>query len=146
MYDILLRIHSLVPYLFLLITITTLALSLLELPKHTFSSKLNALARVTMILAHIQLLFGLFLLFFGDRARAAFTQGFGTIMKNADTRMALIEHPLTMIIAVGLFTVGYSRSKRAESNVAKARGILIFYSIALALALSRIPYAAWFNI
>lgn len=146
MYDILLRIHSLIPYLFLAITIATLGLTLVELPKQKFSSGLNALARVTMILAHIQLVFGLFLLFFGDRARAAFGQGMSFIMKDAEVRKALVEHPFTMILAVALFTIGYSRSKRAETQVGKTRTILIFYAIALALALSRIPYAAWFNL
>lgn len=146
MYDILLRIHSLTPYLFLAITLVTLIMAGLEMPKQKCSLGLKAIARVTMILAHIQLLFGLMLLFFGDKARAAFTQGMSFIMKDAEVRMALVEHPLTMIIAVALFTIGFSRAKRADTNVRKTRNILIFYGIALALVLSRIPYAAWFNL
>jgi len=146
MYEITLRIHSLLPYLFLIVLVIVMALAILELPKKKFSPGLKALARVGMILGHIQLLFGLLLLFLGDRARAAFSQGMGEIMKDSDTRLALIEHPMVMIIVVALLTIGFSRSKRAESKSAKTRNILIFYGIGLALALSRIPYAAWFNL
>lgn len=118
----------------------------MELPKQKCSLGLRAMARVTMILAHIQLLFGLLLLFFGDKAQAAFAQGMSFVMKDAEVRMALIEHPLTMIVAVALFTIGFSRAKRADNNARKTRNILIFYGVALALVLSRIPYAAWFNL
>lgn len=146
MYEIILRIHSLTPYLFLIIAVATIGRSIIELPKNTCSRSLKALARVTMVLAHIQLLFGLMLLFFGDRAIAAYKMGMGTLMKNPDLRLAFVEHPLTMIIAVVLFTVGFSRAKKATDNVKKNRTILIFYSIALVLVLIRLPYAAWFNL
>jgi hypothetical protein len=123
-----------------------LALSVAALSSKKFVLIHKSLARIAMILGHIQLLFGLMLLFFGDFARAAWAQGMGVVMKDSELRLALVEHPLTMIIGVVLLTMGFSRSKKAESNTAKNRNILIFYSIALVLMLSRIPYAAWFNL
>ena len=36
----------------------------------------------------------------------------GEIMKNATMRSNVVEHPLTMIIAVALITIGYSKHKK----------------------------------
>jgi len=145
MYEIMLRIHSLTPYLFLLIMFAVLAMSFAALSTGKFVALHKSLARVAMILAHIQLLFGIFLLFFGDFARAAWATGMSNVMKTSELRLALVEHPLTMIIGVALITIGFSRSKRAETDKAKNRNILIFFLIGLVLMLSRIPYQAWFN-
>lgn len=145
MYDILLKIHSVIPYLFLATSLAVLALCVAAFSTKRFVSIHKMLATITMILAHIQLLFGLFLLFFGDYARAAWAQGMGVVMKNPEMRLSLVEHPLMMIIAVTLLTIGHSRSKTKTTDVAKNRTIFIFYSIALVLVLARLPYAAWFN-
>jgi len=145
MYDILLRIHSLTPYLFLVLMIVVLAMAINSLNKGKYGILQRSLGLITMILAHVQLLFGLLLLAFGDYARAAFSQGMGVIMKDPEIRLRLVEHPLTMLISVALITIGYSRSKRTESAKAKSRNILIFYGVGLVLILSRLPYSAWFN-
>lgn len=146
MYDILLRIHSLTPYLFLVLMLVVLVLAFNGVRQSKFTLVQRSLSLITMILAHIQLVFGLLLLFFGDYARSAFASGMGTIMKDSELRLRLIEHPLTMLIGVALITIGYSRSKRADSPKAKSRNILIFYGVGLVLILSRLPYAAWFDL
>jgi hypothetical protein len=48
-----------------------------------------------------------------------------------------------MILAVALITIGFARSKRANTDKKKARNILIFYAIGLLLILSRLPYQVW---
>lgn len=146
MYDIMLRIHSLTPYLFILIMFAVLVMSISALSTGKFTAVHKSLARVAMILAHIQLLFGIFLLFFGDFARSAWATGMGNVMKTSELRLALVEHPLTMIIGVVLITIGFSRSKKAEAATAKNRNILIFFTIGFVLMLSRIPYQAWLNL
>ncbi len=146
MYDILLHIHSVTPYLFLVLMIVVLALAMQRLKKNNYTIVQRSLGLIVMALAHVQLLFGLMLLAFGDYARAAFGQGMGVVMKDVEIRLRLIEHPLTMLIAAALLTIGYSRAKRAQSANAKNRNILIFYAIGLVLILIRLPYAAWFNL
>jgi hypothetical protein len=111
-----------------------------------FTLRRMALARVTMILAHIQLIFGLGVLFLGDSAAAAMSQGMGNIMQTAELRLRFVEHPMMMVLAIALITIGFSRAKRAATNKAKNRNILLFYGIGFLLILSRIPYAAWFNL
>lgn len=64
-------------------------------------------------------------------------------MKEPLQRLYVLEHPLTMIIAVVLITVGYARAKRLQDDKKRFRSIAIFYSLALILILSRIPWNAW---
>jgi hypothetical protein len=140
MYEVLLRIHSLTPYLFILLMLLVLIMAFVGFNKGRFSGALKSLARVGLILAHIQLLMGIIML---AMQTAVFSNGMGTLMKDAALRLKYIEHPFTMILAVALITIGFSRSKRADTDKKKARNILIFYAIGLLFILSRIPYQAW---
>jgi hypothetical protein len=146
MSEILLRIHGLLPYLFLVLMLVVLAMAIGAVSSGKFSVKELALARIVLILAHIQLLFGLAVLFLGEAAQSAFAGGMGNIMKDSELRARFVEHPTMMIIAVALITIGFARSKRADNSKAKNKNILIFFGIAFVLILSRIPYATWLNL
>jgi membrane protein YdbS with pleckstrin-like domain len=65
-------------------------------------------------------------------------------MKISITRLYLVEHPLVMILAVALITIGYSKAKKAISATSKYKAIVLFYSIGLCFILSRIPWSVWF--
>ena len=146
MSDILVRVHSLIPYLFILLMLLVIAMSIGGLSSGKFSLKQMAIARVTMILAHIQLIFGLALLFLGDAANGAMSQGMGHVMSTSELRLRYVEHPMMMLLGIALITIGFSRAKRASTNKAKNRNVLLFYGIGFLLILSRIPYATWFNL
>ena len=100
------------------------------------------MARVALLLAHIQLLIGIVML---AMQRAAYASGMADLMGDAALRLKYVEHPLTMIIAVVFITIGFSKSKRAKDTKGKRKFILIFYTIGLLLILLRIPYQAWLN-
>ena len=140
MYEVLLHIHSLTPYLFILLMLIIIVMAFIGFNKGRFSGGLKSLARVGLILAHLQLLIGIFML---ASQSAIFSNGMGTIMKEATLRLKYIEHPFTMILAVAFITIGFARSKRADTDKKKARNVLIFYAIGLLLILSRIPYQVW---
>ncbi len=146
MSDILLQLHGLLPYLFLILMLATLAMSVSSLNKSTFTLRQMLLARIVLLLAHVQLLIGLAVLFLGDAARGAFANGMAEVMKTPELRVQYVEHPTTMILGIALITIGFARAKRAANGKAKNKNILIFYGIGLLLILSRIPYAAWFNL
>ena len=73
------------------------------------------------------------------------SSGMGTVMKDSLLRFSSVEHPLIMIIAVILITIGFSKHKKKETGNAKFKTIAIFYAIALILILSRIPWGSWFS-
>ena len=100
----------------------------------------------TLITMHIQLLLGIILFFTKDYfGTIEEVGGMGEVMKNDVLRSNIIEHPLTMIIAVVLVTVGYSKHKKKLTSKPKFKMLAIFYTIALVLVLAKIPWNLWFN-
>ena len=66
-------------------------------------------------------------------------------MSNSIARLYLVEHPFVNIIAVALITIGYSKHKKKLTSASKLKTIAVFYTIALVLFLSRIPWSTWMN-
>ena len=99
----------------------------------------------TLIVSHIQLLIGLVLYFVSPRLSLFSESGMGEIMKDSVNRLYLIEHPLINIIAVALITIGYSKHKKKLTSPSKLKVIAIFYTTALVLFLSRIPWSTWMS-
>jgi hypothetical protein len=68
----------------------------------------------------------------------------GTVMKDSVLRLNAVEHPMVMILVVVFVTIGYSKHKKKLVSTPKFKTLAIFYTIALVLMLSRIPWDAWF--
>ena len=141
MYKGLLHFHSFLPYLFLsLLLVSTVVFLVKNFGKKSFGKPDKMLALFTLILAHTQATIGIILYFISPIVKAALSSG--EVMSNDTYRFYAVEHLLTMLLAVILITVGYSKSKKAEDPV-KFKKLSIFYSVALILVLSRIPWEAW---
>ena len=138
-------IHSYWAYLVLIMLIITAINSLIGFfSKKEYGATDFRLALFTLIVSHIQLLIGIVLYFVSPRFDA-FQGGMGTVMKNAESRLFLVEHPLIMIIAIALITIGYSKHKKKLTSHPKFKLLSIFYTLALILVLSRIPWSVWFT-
>lgn len=98
---------------------------------------------VALILTHIQLLTGLVTYYISPWYQTLKNVGMGKAMKDAELRLMTVEHPLTMIVAIVLITIGWSRHKKLAEDQAKFKSFAIFYGIAFVLILSRIPWAQW---
>lgn len=146
MYNTIQTLHSYWAYLVLLILILATINALMKFfGKKEFHAKDFRLTLFTLIVSHIQLLIGLLLYFVSPRLSLFSERGMGEIMKNSVDRLYLIEHPIINILAVVLITIGYSKCKKKLTSTSKFKTITIFYSIALVLFLSRIPWNAWFD-
>ncbi|SFB79439.1 hypothetical protein SAMN04487907_101669 [Zunongwangia mangrovi] len=98
----------------------------------------------TLIVSHIQLLIGIVLFFVSDKTVWFNDQvSVSEIMGDDTLRLYNMEHPLMMIIAIVLITVGYSKHKKKLTSTPKFKTLAIFYTIALVVLLSRIPWNAW---
>jgi len=121
--------HHFLPFVFyivLFITVVKAFLGKIQNPKK------DVLLTLTLILAHIQLILGIVLLF-------PFLQA-GIEMGNSANRFITVEHPLTMLIGVVLITVGKIKAKKIE-NVGKANKTIYYYFlIALVLFALRTPW------
>lgn len=145
MYSTVFNLHSYWAYLVLLVLIIATFNALYKtFADKEYSAKDFRISLFTLIVSHIQLLIGLVLYFVSPRLQAFSELGMGGVMKDSISRLYLVEHPFVNIIAVALITIGYSKHKKKLTSKAKLKPIAIFYTIALVLLLSRIPWNMWF--
>ena len=139
-------IHSYWAYIVLITLIFAVVNAIMGLTsKKEFSAKDLRISLFALIASHIQLIIGFFAYYMSDFYVTMKNIGMGEVMKNSELRKILVEHPLVGIIAIALITVGFSKHKKKSTDAAKFKTIAVFYSIALLLVLSRIPWSQWFS-
>ena len=135
------QVHSYWAYLVVLVLVAAVLNSLMGMVnKKSFESKDLRLSLFTLIFSHIQLLIG-FIVYFAQ----GWHNNIGSMMGDSAGRILALEHPLTMMIAIVLITIGWSKHKKKDTDTAKFKTIFTFYAIALFLVLLRIPWANWFT-
>ncbi|WP_010521363.1 hypothetical protein [Aquimarina agarivorans] len=112
--------------------------------KREYQAKDFRISLFTLIVTHLQFVIGLILLFVSGKILWFTDIPAKDIMGNAEMRLYNVEHPTVMILAIALLTVGYSKHKKKLTSTPKFKSLAIFYSLALLLVLSRIPWKAWF--
>ena len=144
MYDVVKSLHSYWAYLVLIVLIIATVNAIIKtVGDKEYAASDFRKSLFTLIVSHIQLLIGLVLYFVSPRLQLFSESGMGEIMKDSVNRLYLVEHPLVNIIAVALITIGYSKHKKKLTSHAKLKTIAIFYTVALVLFLSRIPWSTW---
>ena len=144
MYSLLKNLHSYLAYLVLLVLILSILNAFIgKIKGKDFESKDLRLSLYGLILSHIQLLIGLILYFVSPWFNQWSNLGVGGVMKAAQARLYLVEHPFTNIIAIILITIGWSLHKRQSDPGKKFLRISLFYGFGLLLLLSRIPWESW---
>lgn len=143
MYDVVKSLHSYWAYLVLLVLIIATVNAIIKtLGDKEYEANDFRKSLFTLIVSHIQLLIGLVLYFVSPRLELWSELG-GEVMGNSIARLYLVEHPFVNILAVALITIGYSKHKKKLTSKAKLKTIAVFYTIALVLFLSRIPWSTW---
>ncbi len=132
------NIHSYWAFIVLAVLIFAVINAIIGLlKKKEFTHKDFRLGLFALILTHIQLLIGLAVYIVGS------WYSFLSDMKNSATRLLALEHPLMMIIAIVLITMGWSKHKKQVKSESKFKSFAIFYGLALVIILSRIPWSNW---
>lgn len=138
MYTGLRHLHSTLAYVLLAGLVISIGYALFAyLQNKGYNRKMALLG---LICAHIQFVVGLIIYFVSPLGIKGAS---GEAMKISTARLYFLEHPLIMLIAVILITVGYSRAKRLSTPKKQNASVLIFYLIGLVLILSRIPWHVW---
>lgn len=138
-------IHSGWAYIALLVLIFAVFNAMRGLgSKRKFQDKDLRISLFALIVSHIQLLIGFIAYFVSAQFDFLKENGMGAAMKESEIRLVAVEHPLMMILALVLITVGFSKHKSLTSDNAKFKTIFIYYGIALLFILSRIPWKQWF--
>jgi hypothetical protein len=110
----------------------------------TYTDNDKLISVLTLSFVHLQVIIGLVLYFMQGRMN-----GFSEMSEKLP-RLYALEHPLMMLIAAVLITIGHSKSKKVTEDSKKFKLTYVFFGIALLLILSRIPWpfiapgAGWF--
>ena len=142
MYNILKESHNgigmVLLFLLLLIIIFILFKFLLKKPVDK-SVKIAAL--IGLITVHTQLLVGFVLYFLSPLGLSNFS---GESMKHTISRFYIVEHPIGMILAAFLITLGYKVIKKTKLNDAsKYKKLLIYYTLGFGIIAYLIPWFLW---
>jgi hypothetical protein len=105
----------------------------------TFTIFENRVRHNTATIAHIQLIFGVWL-YLTSPITTFFLHHFADAVHIREIRFFGIEHSSTMLIAILLITIGSALAKRKTIDKEKFKTIAIWFSIALLLILAAIPW------
>jgi hypothetical protein len=142
MYTGLLHAHHWLRYIALALIVISVVKAIMNRGKKGEGLQSMKLELYTLISFHLQLIIG-FILFFVSNKVAVAMSDMGTAMKDPELRLALIEHPVMMVLGIILVTIGYMRLKKQTDLAAYSKTVIIFYGIATLLILSKIPTYSW---
>ncbi|CAL2079353.1 conserved membrane hypothetical protein [Tenacibaculum sp. 190524A05c] len=133
-------IHSYWAYIVLAVLVYAVVNAILGLvQKKEFTHKDFRLGLFALITSHIQLLIGLGWYFMSPWYKSMKANGI-----DGTNRLLAVEHPIMMIAAIVLITIGWSKHKKQVKSESKFKTFSIFYGLGLLFILSRIPWSNWF--
>ena len=139
-------LHSGWAYITLIILIFAVVNAIIGLnSKKEFSDKDLRISLFTLIVAHIQLIIGFIAFFMSAQFEYVLDNGMGAAMKEPVIRLFVVEHPLMMILAIVLITMGFSKHKKQNTDKGKFKTIALYYGLGLLFVLSRIPWSQWLS-
>jgi len=137
-------LHSGWAYITLIILIFAVVNAIIGLnSKKEFTDKDLRISLFTLIVAHIQLIIGFIAFFVSAQFEYVLDNGMGAAMKEPTIRLFVVEHPLMMILAIVLITMGFSKHKKQNTDKGKFKTIALYYGLGLLFVLSRIPWSQW---
>jgi len=141
MYTGLKHLHSYLAYLLLAALVFSIIYVIIQfVGKKSFTEKVRKVALIGFIATHLQLLIGLVLYVISPVGLSNFS---GEAMSESLSRLYILEHPLTMLVAIVFVSVGYIKAKKPGDDVRRFRTIIIYYGLGLIFMLSRIPWSVW---
>ena len=135
------HLHSFLSYLVIGGLVVSIVLALIgHFAGKPFTGRDRKLALIGLIPVHLQWVIGLVLYFISPLGVSNLTV---EAMGNSLLRLYSLEHPVMMILAVVIITIGFALAKRVRDPKKQFRSIWVFYLVGLIFILSRIPWAAW---
>jgi len=139
---VLLEIHSVLRWIILLLLLLSIIRSFSGWRKHKELRDADArLWLFTMISAHLTLLIGLYLLFFGRFGVLSSGLPEGVhLMKDKFYRFFWVEHPVGMVLATTLITLARGVVKKQIQDPLKYKRAFWLFLLALIIILAVIPW------
>ena len=137
MYSFLLPVHSVFRWAVIISLVYAIYISARGyLKKLGFTKSCNAVRHWTATIAHIQLITGILLY-----TKSPFVKQFFATNSNSDETLFFgIIHIVLMLLAIVFITIGSAKAKRQETDLAKFKIMLIWFSLGALLILLAIPW------
>jgi hypothetical protein len=140
MYQSLLILHSLVRWLVLISLLVAIVRAYRGwLGNKRFLKADNIARMVAATTAHVQLVIGITLYFISPVVRY-FLNYFKEAVHQREIRFFGMEHIIMMLVAIVLLTIGSAKTKRKTTDQQKFKTMAIWFTIALLIILSSIPW------
>lgn len=139
MHAALLHTHNLLRWVVLILGVLTLIKAAQGLSGDRAYATTRRFTAMFMGSLHLQLLLGL-LLYMNSPAVKAAMRDMEATMADSALRFIVAEHPVLMVVAAIVMTVGAIIAKNAANDAAKHRKALIFAGITMAIVLYGIPW------
>jgi hypothetical protein len=141
MYLVLLPIHSITRWLVLASLLFAIYRSYQGWLGNKPYTELDNGARLAAVnIAHIQLVLGLWLYFISPIV-SYFLHNFKTAVHERQIRFFGMEHVTMMVIAIVVITIGSAKTKRKTTDNEKFKTMAIWFTIALLIIFSSIPWS-----
>lgn len=140
MYPIILATHSLTRWLILISLLYVIYRAYKGwISKRPFSRLDNFSLNLTVIIAYIQLVEGIWL-YFTSPIIHYFLHHFKEAVPQNEFRFFGMEHSLVMITAIVIIVIGAAKTKRKKTGNEKFKTMAVWFSIALLMILSSVPW------
>ena len=142
MYNGLLHLHNLLRWVILLLIVIAIVRSFVGMSGNKpFTNGDKKIGLFLMIAAHITFIIGVYQWIAGAMGlKMINAAGMSVVMKDAASRFWAIEHPIGMLIAIILITVGRRQSKAPIADGVKHKRTFWYYFIALLIIIATIPW------
>lgn len=141
MFTTLLALHSLLRWFILVFIVYSIFLAFRGwFRNEPFTRYDNWIRIITVSFVHIQLIIGVWLYFISPIV-AYFLKNFTASLHQTQLRFFGMEHITMMLIGISLVTIGSSIARRKKNDKEKFKAIAIWYSIALVVIFTSIPWA-----
>ena len=141
MYPIILATHSLTRWLILISLIYAIYRSYKGwISKKPFSRLDSFSVSLTVVIAYIQLVEGLWL-YFTSPIIDYFLHHFKEAVSQSEIRFFGMEHSLVMITAIVIIVIGAAKTKRKKTSNEKFKTMAVWFSVALLIIISSVPWA-----
>lgn len=106
-----------------------------------FGKKDKSFGLPLLIATHLTLVIGIYQWIVGDLGLYVIQNaGMSAVMKDSVMRFWAVEHPLMMLIAGILITIGYGQRKSKHTSRVQHKRALIYYLLALVAILLAVPW------
>ena len=140
----LLHLHNLLRWIILILLVLSIYKSYIGMSsKKPFEASDKKIWLFTMIAGHITLLLGLYQWLLGRYGLLSYVKAEDAASANIDSaylRFFQMEHPISMILAILLITLGHGMAKKNVDDAVKYKKAFRYFLLALVLIIVAVPW------